>query len=312
MTWVIGIDLGGTKTALGLVSPDNRVVATRRIATNGDKGAQAVVERIAVEVAALMQSLPAGETIAAVGICCPGPVDHITGSLLTLVNIPGLSNTPLRQLLADRLGLPVKLDHDAKVAALGEFYYGAGRGRDHMVYVVIGTGVGAAIIINKQLYYGESNASGEVGHITVDRNGDVCSCGSRGCLETYTSGPWLARRYQQTWEHNGNTGNAHLSAEEITQLAAQGDLIAQSVMQAAGEALGIAIATMAMVINVELYVIGGSVARAGDLLLEPARQTVPHYSFHAVGERVQIVASSLGDDGPILGCAWLARQALQS
>ena len=198
------------------------------------------------------------------------------------------------------------------MAALGEFYFGAGRGHDHMVYVVIGTGVGAAIIINKQLYYGESNTSGEVGHITVDRNGDVCSCGSRGCLETYTSGPWLTRRYQQTLERNGKTDNTNLSGEEITQLAAQGDPTAQSVIQGAGEALGIAVATMAMIINVELYVIGGSVARAGDLLLEPARRTVPQYSFRAVGERVQIVASSLGDDGPILGSAWLARQALQS
>jgi glucokinase len=312
--WVIGIDLGGTKVAFGLISPDNRIVARCRIPTDADDGPQAVVERIAQQKAALEQELPAGKKVQAVGICCPGPLDHVTGTLLTLVNVPGLSNTPLRQLLADRLQLPVRLDHDAKVAALGEFYYGAGRGRDHMVYVVIGTGVGAAIIINRQLYYGESNSSGEVGHMTVDRNGELCACGSRGCLETYTSGPWLARRYRQALKRDGRTGDEHaesFSGATVTQLAAQGDPVALSVMQSAGEALGIAVASMAMMMNVELYAIGGSVAKASDLFLETARQTVPRYSFRAVSARVRIEASELGDDGPLLGAGWIAREALR-
>lgn len=310
MSWVIGVDLGGTKTALGLVSPDNRVVAHRRFPTSEQEGPQSIVERIAAQVADLEGTLPAGEKVAALGICCPGPVDHKTGALLTLVNLPGLSNTPLRQLLADRLGIPVRLDHDAKVAALGEFYYGAGRGRDHMVYVVIGTGVGAAIIINGQLHYGESDTAGEVGHITVDRRGDLCACGSRGCMETYTSGPWLARRYQEALRLAGRNADHVASGEEIARLAGQGDPVARPVMDTAGEALGIAVASMAMIMNVELYVIGGSVAKAGDVLLEPARQTVPRYSFRAVGARVKIVASELGDDGPLLGGAWMARQTL--
>ncbi|NUQ05348.1 MAG: ROK family protein [Anaerolineae bacterium] len=198
MSWVIGIDLGGTKTAVGLVSPENQVVGQRRIATHEEEGPASIVERIAGQIADLEREH--GQKAEAVGICCPGPVDHRSGSLLTLVNLPGLSNTPLRRLLADRLGLPVRLDHDAKAAALGEFHYGAGRGRGSMVYVVIGTGVGAAIILDGKLHYGESNTAGEVGHITVDRHGDLCACGSRGCMETYTSGPWLARRYRVATE----------------------------------------------------------------------------------------------------------------
>ncbi len=308
MSWVIGIDLGGTKTAIGLVNPEHQIVGQRRISTHEEQGPQAIVERIAQEIADLEQVH--GQKAQAVGICCPGPVDHVTGSLLTLVNLPGLSNTPLRQLLAERLGVPVQLDHDAKAAALGEFHYGAGRGRTHMVYIVIGTGVGAAIILDGKLYYGESNSSGEVGHITVDRHGDVCQCGSRGCMETYTSGPWLARRYQQTLAKLG-LPDKEASGEQLTHLAATGDPAAQAVMQAAGTALGIAVASMAMIMNVELYIIGGSVAKAGDVLLEPARETVPHYAFKAVAARVQIVASALGDDGPILGSAWLGRAALR-
>ncbi len=309
--WVIGIDLGGTKTALGLISPDNRVVAHRRMPTDADQGPQAVVERIARLVAELESELPAGEKVAALGICTPGPVDHVSGTLLTLVNLPGLSNTPLRQLLAERLNLPVRLDHDAKAAALGEFYYGAGRGRNSMVYVVIGTGVGGAIIIDGQLYYGERNSSGEVGHMTVNPQGEACHCGSRGCLEVYTSGPRLVHRYQQACAGQPPALNQEpITGERIAHLASHGDPIAAKIMNEAGEALGIAVASMAMMLNIELYVIGGSVSKAGDLLLEPARGTAPRYCVRAVGARVQIVASALGDDGPILGSGWLARHAV--
>src|SRR5437016_11177396 len=112
--WVVGIDLGGTKTALGLISPDNRIVAQRRLPIYADEGPQAVVERIARLVGALETELPAGEAISALGICCPGPLNHVTGTLGTLVNVPGLSHVPIRQLLSDRLKLPVRLEHDAR------------------------------------------------------------------------------------------------------------------------------------------------------------------------------------------------------
>src|SRR5262245_47014954 len=303
--WVVGVDLGGTKIDLGLVNAENNIVTRRRIATENEKGPADVVERIAGIVSEFERELPTGERIAAMGICTPGPVDHVSGTLLTLVNVPGLSNTPLRQMLADRLKLPVRLDHDAKAAALGEFHYGAGRGKKSMAYVVIGTGVGAAIIIDGKLYYGDSNSAGEVGHMTVDPNGELCPCGTKGCLETYTSGPWLARRYQRAI--GGHSADA-VGGEKVAQLAAQGDPAASKIMREAGEALGIAVASMAMMLNVEWYVIGGSVAKAGDLLFGPAREAIPCYSFKAVGSRVHIVGSELGDDGPILGCGWLARQ----
>ena len=171
MSWVIGIDLGGSKIALGLVSPGDEIVSRRRIDTNADDGVEKVTERIAAQVDSLKRDLPGGATITGVGIGTPGPVDHVSGELHTLVNLPGISNTPFRRILQEKLGLPVKLDHDAKVAALGEFHFGAGRGRDSMIYIVIGTGVGAAIIYGGRLIYGESNTAGESGHMTVDPNG---------------------------------------------------------------------------------------------------------------------------------------------
>ena len=300
MTWVIGIDLGGSKIALGLLSPDHQIVSRRRIDTLADAGVDVVTARIAAQVDSLKRDLPRGETITGVGIGAPGPVDHVSGRLHTLVNLPGLSNTPFRAKLRAKLNLPVQLDHDAKAAALGEFHYGAGRGRDSMIYIVIGTGVGAAIIYERRLIYGESNSAGESGHMTVDPNGRLCHCGSRGCLETYASGPALARQYAAI---QGDT----ISGAEVTRRALAGDADALRVLREAGRALGIAIASMAMTINIEQFVIGGGVARAGELLLVPARESLKGYSFAEVAAKIKIRASSLGEDAALLGAAFMAR-----
>ncbi len=300
MTWVIGIDLGGSKIALGLVSPDDQIVSRRRINTEADEGVESVTARIAAQVDSLKLDLPRGETIAGVGIGAPGLLDPVSGDLYTLVNLPGISNTPFRRILQEKLSLPVKLDHDAKVAALGEFHFGAGRDRDSMIYIVIGTGVGAAIIYEGSLIYGESNTAGESGHMTVDPNGRLCHCGSHGCLETYTSGPALAEAYAVA---SGET----ISGAEITRRATAGDALALQVLREAGRALGIAIASMAMMVNIEQFVIGGSVAGAGDLLLDPARESLKGYCFEEVAAKIRVTASSLGEDAALLGAAFMAR-----
>ncbi len=305
MSCVIGIDLGGSKIALGLVSAQDEILARRRIDTHADAGLQSVVERIADEVAALQATLPRAEAVSALGVGAPGPLDQIKGELLTLVNLPGISNTPFRRALEERLSLPVALDHDAKVAALGEFHFGAGRGRDSMIYIVIGTGVGAAIIYDGALIYGESNSAGESGHMTVDPNGRLCHCGSRGCLEAYAGGPALSRQYAAL------TGDT-IAGDEITARARRGDENALKVFAEAGQALGIAIASLAMTLNIETFVIGGSVSKAGDLLLGPARESLQGYSFQAVSARLRVVASGLGEDAPILGAAVLARRLLRA
>jgi glucokinase len=314
--WVVGVDLGGTKIELGLIDPQNEIVARKKIATEAEKGPEAAVERIAAVVEAFAQYLPESKSIASLGICCPGPLDHITGVLINPTNLPKFYNVPLRKMLSDRLLMPVSMEHDAKAAGLGEFYYGAGRDEHSMVFMVIGTGVGAAIILDGQLIRGVKNFAGEVGHATVDRNGETCACGSRGCLETYTSGPWLARRYQRLLEREGKSlsdgVNVPITGETVASRAREGDILARRIMDEAGEALGIAVATMAMTLDIELYVFGGSVPKCGDVLLEPARRTVPKYSFRTVSPRVRLVVSELGDDGPILGCGWLARQILKT
>ena len=309
--WVVGVDLGATKTALGLVDPTNTIVGRQRILTRANDGPQPVIERIAQCIRNLERELPGDQQIRSVGICTPGPVDHETGMLLDPPNIPALNNIPLRQMLADRIGLPVVLEHDAKAAALGEFHYGAGRDGRSMVYIVVGTGVGAAIVMDGQLYRGMRNSAGEVGHITLDPQGEPCACGGRGCVQNYVCGPGLAHHYERAVEQTGHIPlELPVTGEKVTRWAAQGDLVAQEVVARAGTALGIAVATAAMLLDIELYVVGGSVARSGALLLEPARQAAPDYCYRSVGRRIRIVPAQLWGDGPILGCSWLARQTL--
>ncbi|HRA68284.1 MAG TPA: ROK family protein [Caldilinea sp.] len=308
--WVAGIDLGGTKIEIGLVAPDNSIVARRRFPTEDARGPASVVERIAACIEALQAQ--AGARVAAVGVCTPGPVDHLNGVLHDPPNIPGLHHAPLAALLSERLGVPARLEHDAKATGLGEYHFGAGRGERSMVYIIVGTGVGAAIIADGEIYRGAHNSAGEFGHTTLDRYGAVCSCGSRGCVETFMSGPWLARRYAAAQQGGAPTleTEARIDGEAIAALAGQGDPLALHILSEAGDALGTAIATLAMILDIECYVIGGSVAHCGELFFAPARQAVPRHSFRSVGERVRIVGNQLDTDAAILGCAWLARQAL--
>lgn len=308
--WVIGIDLGATKIALGLMSPQNQIVARHRTQTAPLEGPGAAVERIADGISELRESLPAGAHLAGIGICAPGPLNHRTGVLIDPPNLTGWVNIPLRQMLADRLALPVTLEHDAKAAALGEYHFGVGRGACDMVYIVVGTGIGGAIILDGRLHRGCTNTAGELGHITIRADGEPCSCGNIGCVESFASGPAIARAYGRAL-HEQSAGEdvvESITAEIVTQRARAGDLLAREVLAQAGEALGTAVGTLAMILDVELYVIGSSVAKAGDLLLEPARRVVNRHAYCSVAERVRITGSVLGDDGPILGCGWLARQ----
>jgi glucokinase len=305
--WVVGIDLGATKIALGLIDPQNRIVARTRTPTLPQEGPAAAVERIAAAVADLECELPADVRLAGVGVCSPGPLDHISGVLLDPPNLTGWVNVPLRQMLADRLRLPVVLEHDAKAAALGEYHYGAGRGHADMVYIVVGTGIGSAIILDGRLHRGQHNFAGEVGHITIRSGGDPCSCGNTGCVESFAAGPAIARAYRRRLAARGADDPA-ITAADVVARARQGDADALAVLADAGEALGTAVATLAMILDIELYVIGSSVAKAGDLLLAPARAAVIHHAHCSVAERVRIVRSALEDDSPLLGCAWLARQ----
>jgi glucokinase len=168
-----------------------------------------------------------------------------------------------------------------------------------LVYVIVGTGIGCAILIDGQVYRGRANSAGEIGHITIDRHGPISTGGVAGGVEVYAGGPAIEQHYARL-------SGTHLSGAEIAQRARVGDAHALSAFNDAGDALGAAIASVAMMMDVDLFVIGGSVSKAGDLVLEPARKAVLKYSFASVGPRIRIYATELHEDGAILGAAWLA------
>lgn len=301
--YCIGVDLGASTFKCGLVSPAYQIVARAEAPTRPLDGPAQAADRIAEQARELMRRLPPDASVTRLGICSPGPVDHTTGYIIDPPNLIGWRNVPFAEMLQQRLGIPVTLEHDAKAAAMGEFQYGAGRGAHSMALIIIGTGIGAAMIVDGKLYRGAHDAAGEIGHITVDLDGAICTCGSNGCVETYAGGPAIMSAYMYA------TRKVVDSAEAVVHAAQQGDEIAIRVFERAGRALGAAIATLAMLMDIDTYVLFGGVVKAGDLLLEPARRAVPHYSHPSVAKRVRILVAELGDDAGILGAAWLARNS---
>jgi glucokinase len=299
--WVIGVDLGATKTASGLVSPEYKLVASDIVETKPSDGPAAATERIASSIRQLIARAPPGVQVTGVGVCSPGPIDPSAGVIVDPPNLTGWRNVPFAGMLGRQLDLPVKLEHDAKGTALAEFHFGAGRGSRDMVLIVVGTGIGAAMIFDGKLYRGRNNAAGEVGHITVNLDGPICTCGSNGCVETYAGGPAIARSYAFAMRRQVT------SAEEVVHAAEDGDPIALRVFQAAGRALGAGIATIAMMLDIETFVLFGSVVKAGRLLLDPARAAVPDYSHRSISSRVRILTAELGDRAGMLGAAWIAK-----
>jgi glucokinase len=300
--WVIGIDLGASKITCALVSPHNDLIARAGMETRSCDGPAVVTQRIGESVRELVAQAPADVHIERVGVSSPGPLDHVSGTLYDPPNLTGWRNVPFAAMLSEQLGLQVQLEHDAKASALAEYHLGAGRGARSMALIVVGTGVGAAIILDGKLYRGPTNSAGEVGHVTVDLNGPICTCGSNGCVETYAGGPAIVRAY--TYASRTPVD----SAAEVAEAAEQGDAIAIRVFQEAGRALGAAIATLAMLMDVDTFILFGGVAKAGDLLLAPARAAVPKYSYKSVSKRVHVKACELCDDAGILGAALVARQ----
>ncbi len=298
---VVGIDLGASKIALSLVDSADTLLASRRFATESSLGPERAVGRIADAIAEM--EAETGRRAEAVGACAPGPIDIERGWILDPPNL-GWQHIPFRQMLTDAVKRPVALEHDAKAAALGEFHAGIGkqRGARDLMFIIVGTGVGGAVILDGQLYRGRTNSAGEIGHITLNRAGALGSSGVPGCVESYMSGPELSKHYQT------RTGESGVASAEIVARARAGDADALAILTDAGDALGAAIATFAMLVDVDLYVVGGSVSRAGDLLLAPARAAFPKYAFKSVAARLSVYATELGETGPILGCAWQARQ----
>ncbi len=320
---IVAVDLGGTKMDIAIIDSSETIVARKRLPTvpgGGEPGGRRNLGRLCDEVREMAAGCNAvigkdnaassegGAYIAALGICTPGPVDHITGTLVKAVNLQW-GTLAVQEILEENLGIPVRMDHDAKTAALGELHWGRGRTLQNMVYIVVGTGVGGAIIYNREILRGEHNSSGEVGHFSI--NFDALagwSSGIPGVTESYSSGPAMEHHYRELLEENGIAPESEeINGHLIGDRARAGEALALQVVERAGRCLGICIASLAQILDISHYVISSSVAKLGDLLLEPARRTVPKFCFEPVGERVVIETSTIIDTAALLGCYYIVK-----
>ncbi len=234
------------------------------------------------------------ERLIGAGAALAGPIDQATGTVGSSAIMPGWVGMPLAQELTARLGLPVHVDNDANVGALAESVLGAGRGVSEMAYIMLGSGIGAGLIIGGQVYRGSGGTAGEIGHVLVDEHGPLCRCGNRGCLETYAGADALLDLLRR---QRGD----ELTVDGLVDLARGGDAACQRVIADAARFVGVAAATLCNQLNPELLVIGGELAQTGALLLDPLREAIARYAIPSAAEDVRVVVGELGERAELLG-----------
>ncbi len=290
----LGVDVGGTYTKWVLLDRDAEpaVVAEGRVATHAELGPAAALDRIAELVRRTMDEAGPVDRL---GVGMPGPLDLERGRTVFLANLPGWEDAPVVEPLEGRLGLPVGLINDARAFTLAELELGAGRGCEQLVGFTVGTGIGGGVVVCGRLLLHLNGTVGELGHQTVIPDGPPCGCGSRGCLEQLASGPAIARAAGMP------------TAEAVVEAARAGERDATEALARAGTYLGIGIANVVLALGPERVVVGGGVAAAGELLLEPARRELRRRVTMMPLERIAVVPAELGARAGAIGAAlWAA------
>ncbi|MEU3017286.1 ROK family glucokinase [Nocardiopsis sp. NPDC007018] len=313
----IGVDIGGTKVAAGVVTPGGRVLARLRTQTPDRSRNASVVEDTIV---AVVSELRREYRVRAVGVGAAGFVDERRSRVLFA---PHLSwrEEPLRDALSVRLGLPVVVENDANASAWAEVRAGAARGVDDVVVVNLGTGIGGAVVLGGELRRGRYGIAGEFGHMTVVPGGHRCECGNRGCWEQYASGNALTREARELVAAGSPVAEALrqavggepalITGPLVSELALKGDRACRELLEEAGGWLGVGLANLAAAFDPELFVIGGGVSEVGELLLGPARSAFARgLTGRGYRPEARVVAAALGNQAGLVGAADLAREAL--
>jgi glucokinase len=294
----LGLDIGGTKLAAGVVD-ETGAVRSFVVTPTGTDGPAAGLERLwALGRRALADVAAPG--VQAVGIACGGPLDPYQGVVISPPHLPGWRNLPVVAMAEQVYGRPAALDNDATAAAAGEHRFGAGAGTRNMVYLTISTGVGGGVVIDGRVYRGAAGNGGELGHVTVDWRGRRCrGCGRRGCLEAYVSGTSIAERAAETMDGSP-------TAADIAAAARAGDRAAQAVWEETVAALSCGLTSIVNLFEPELVVLGGGVTRSGSQLLDPVRERVRADAMGPAAAAADVVSSALGDRVGVVGAAAIA------
>ncbi len=312
---VLAVDVGGTRTRAAVVNDQGRVLARTSFATRPERGVDDTLARIDSAVRQVLGTTPLAD-VRGIGVTAPGPLDPWTGELFSPPNMPGWEHVPLKQYIEERFGRPTLVGNDANLAALGEHRFGAGRGVNDMIYLTISTGIGGGVILGGKLFVGAHGFAGEVGHQTVEARGPRCNCGNIGCLEIMASGPAIAREARSAIAAGEATSMLELAGgkveaitgEHITQAALAGDALARSLYARAGFYIGVGIVNLIHLFNPDLFVLGGGVTNAGELLFAPIRQTVDERAIPIMRKGVRIERAELRDDVGLLGATALVLQ----
>jgi glucokinase len=294
------LDIGGTKIAAGLADAEGTLEHTATCPTPAGVSAEQVWGAVAAMIADELRE--ADGAVRAVGIACSGPIDLNSGNV-SPINIATWRGFPLRDRVAATMpGVPVRLAGDGVCMAMGEHWHGAGRGAGFLLGMVVSTGVGGGLVLNGAPYAGRTGNAGHVGHVVVEQNGEPCSCGGRGCVETVAAGPWLVR-----WARaNGWSAPPGAGARELADAAATGDAVAVRAFQRGATALAAMIASVAAVCDLDLVVIGGGVAKSGRLLFDPVRAALADYARLDFLAGLRVVPAELGGEAGLVGAARLA------
>jgi glucokinase len=308
----IGVDLGGTKMLVGVLSGTEPLYEQREASTGQTE--DELVELLVREVTEARDARP---NVAAVGLGIPATIEHDEGIAVSAVNLP-LADLAIREIVSERVGLPVFVDNDGNVAALAEYLYGAAQGKPHMVMLTVGTGIGGGLILNGEIYRGSTGAGAELGHVVIQVDGPPCqgNCPNHGCVESLASGTALGREGRAAAESAPDSAlgkalaeGGEIDGKAVTKAALAGDELAIGVFDLIGGRLGVACSSFANVFQPNAIVVGGGVIAAGDLLLEPARREVRQRALRPMNE-TPILEATLGNDAGMIGAAAMARREL--
>ncbi|MFD6179800.1 ROK family protein [Streptomyces goshikiensis] len=292
---VIGVDFGHTHLRVAVGNLAHQVLAEESEPLDVDASWVDGFDRAEALVGRLVRGIGVGrEKVIGVGLGVPGPIDVESGTLGSTAILPGWAGINPRQELSQRLGVPVYVDNDANLGALGELVWGSGRGVKDLAYIKVASGVGAGLVINGQIYRGPGGTAGEIGHITLDESGPVCRCGNRGCLETFAAARYVLPLLQ------GSHG-PELTMERVVELAREGDPGCRRVITDVGRHVGSGVASLCNLLNPSRVVLGGSLAEAGELVLAPIRESVGRYAIPSAARQLSVLTGSLGGRAEVLG-----------
>ncbi len=313
MNNVLAMDIGGTQFRVGLFDQEGRRLLVSEGETLPSGGCDWMLSQLRERCLGFMERTDF--PVKACGVAFGGPVDY-GRQVVTSIHSPGWKELPLGQWVQETLGLPSRLDNDANAGALGEFRFGAGRGADSLFYITLSTGIGGGLLCGGKIFRGRDSMAGEVGHLPVSDSGVLCSCGARGCLETFCSGSAIAQRGRE-WAlrrpeavarmvelSGGNPEN--ITAKAVVQAAAEGDVAAGRIIREAARWLARALLTVIRIVNPDRIVLGGGVALAGKVLLDPVREFLEELGSPSIGYSTEIVLTELKSYSPLYGAAAMA------